>query len=859
MRGASGFGVISFLLTSFVALSIASSFFGTQLRNDTVAQTLNQAKSEDNQMVATFDGNQTSDLKAKISAGVASAFGVNSSDEVLQGVAYRALADSQGNIFHLVAVPQNLISTGTPLGNCTESSCEVLQVQGNTQIQFPPINILGKTELKNSLILKIATQENSNVFVTTDFTGLQNLPALEGTPGAQIWSKPIDLFEIKSIGPENFLREMTKKADSFSLISSRLTLKYPDALIASAANQSENAVSRIRGALTGLGVALVFVISILVARNREEIEAAARTSFQLSGFPQKGFNYLSTGIAFLPATTLAISSNLILDASITQALVLLGASLVVIILTLELGFILATTISIVAMMVLGIVNREPSLVLIPLTTGMTLAYIKLFTNSWSGKFELTISRSAVTSSLAVIVASTTALIGSWITTLGNLDIQETFSINYKTPTSFRYAGLQSGLFDEAKLTDYSLDGKAFPISKISASTSANGYLSKPVQILALPSGIKLPDQQELGGPNKDDISGVLNQPNSEINFDIKSSAISVEQIPQNVECGVWILNDDGESRRVPAESVGGINSRILGVELFESEYEFSRRQHAIAEGKHSVPAPAGTVVIAVSASEKISFDIDLQDGPVYFPLVEFRAKLHGIASASLASPGDELIVKIGDKSSVTIQVDSVSKRFATAPEDFIILNQGQLNSYLAHQDPALIKFAEIWAESPGEVGNLTLSKIQSWDKSKLISDLQSDPIRNKSRSAFMLLVGLASAVMSFLIITAKRSLIKEINLTEWANRNWITQDSLKIFDRVVLSMISIVSLLSFILGGQLVRFLPTDVVSTWNGSSAFPPIPATLNYMQIFIAWIAALFISGFSLKLGAVRGKSKY
>ena len=854
LRRGSKLGIASLVLILFAGVFVLTTMVAQRVTSQAIVQQLAATNPVEATLQITFDGSYRQTPEIRVRKAVAQALDVQRDSDVLHFVTFRALADVNGNIFQVIGLPsQFLISqSGAIPTKCTDTDCPTVVVRGNSEINFSSIHVISAGSIQDSLVLGLAALPDSTILVTTDIAGLENLTSLSPINRTRVWSKAITAQDVQVAGPESYLKHLSQKSDSLSLVSDRLVLHYPDQQIQSAIDQASGANSRITSAVMLLALLTLFAIIILGYWAQPATDQAATVIEQLTGKSTSLYRGIAILVAVMPVVAVATVLSFMHFSHWEYLWTFVVAAAILMFATLEFGLGKTTVAFLVTAIGLGVLLKAPHIG-VAVLVGLVFFPIRYGIERFQTQpFELAAARAIDVKVVSVLVGVIMFVISGWISTISSLDQQQRNHIDYQSPLSHRFVGLQNGVLQEISLKAYEATGNAWPITKLAATSAGKGYVHHPIQIIGLPEKIPLPDQSIFGGPTKEQLAQITQSKSATDSLGIPgaNTAVTVTSLPANCELGLWIIDSNGQSQRIDPKETISANNQIIGIEIYENSYELARREHAVNEGSHAEPAPQGMLAVDLGNGQTISQSINLSDGPVYIPVTKSQSKLSAIVSSSLAAVGDDLTVDIGGNAAVTIHVLGTVTRFSTAPQDFVIVDQNALNHYLAVSSPESIKTAEIWSQGSINQADQRLAKLQVWDREVLTKNYLHDPIRNVTRQTlFGLALGMTLSLLTLIAYTMK-SLVTNLNVTEWVSRGEDSRTLSRQLNRIVLTNIAIMGTVGCIFGAIANTFLFTQKSTMWNGLPAVPPALPHLDWWLILGPAVGIILLASVVLRV---------
>jgi hypothetical protein len=423
-------------------------------------------------------------------------------------------------------------------------------------------------------------------------------------------------------------------------------------------------------------------------------------------------------------------------------------------------------------------------------------------------------------------------------TASSLDKQELHRISFIAPLTTTVSGLQSGVLQEISLAEYSAFGRPVPVEVLSGTTNGSGISLENIQTVGLPANADLPGLTEIGGPNVAELSALADR-NSSTMVSGTGAALTVISVPARMELGVWILDKNNQSQRIPITESISSGVQILGIEVSETSKDLERREHASGEGNHSITLPAGTVKVELPSGQVLSKDVILSDGSVYLPVAQSNKRLRAIVSPNLAKAGDVIVVNLAKDISVELEVVGNSDRFPTIPGSFAVIDQQALNNYLAQTNPELIRTSQVWLDGQVPANDLRFNNLNVVSRTQLEHDFATDPVRLEVRRMFAITALLLVFAIFGVSAIGSGITFKTANVEEWIGRGENRKQLRRAISRVTLLSIWIASLAGVAVGIIAAGNLLTAESLTWSGLFAMPPVE-----LEVSVRAIAALILT---------------
>ena len=821
--------LVTILSMSFVFLAMAVASTSKAIQEATVAQALKNSNFAESGINITYDGDFSFVSQERIAQEARKVQSTLDVEPFVRFVTYRPIVNSIGQTFHIVGIDASHVAkkSGALPGSCTAKQCDVALLSGSA-IGLPAgfVNT-GTLSIDTTAVKDLTLQSGLPVFVTTDVQGLLNSSVIKDMPRTVVWATRARPSAFVARGSEQTLVDMRTQANEMLLLSGRLVLHFPDTFVQSAIDQSQSAIRRLQRLEMVIALLLLIAIAAVAQNARQSHNSAARVVEQIRGVRPRLMPLLSAIVAHVVPVTLALFavvrgvSSLLLVAFIVGAIATTAT-------TLRwgarpIGVILAGTI-----LVIIVLEREPGLVSIAITLMFGIGMWRLLRRSWRKPMSLSTSRSnqlLVNSGLLAVCA---AIVSGWVVTAGALDQQERHHIDFVSPLATTVTGVESGVLQNKSLKDYQALGNVVAIENISATTSAKALKVQNIQVIGLPSDSPLPSQAEIGGPTLTQLEKLHAHASQTVVYG-KNQRLHVILQPPHIQLGVWVLDENNQSQRLPIGAVLSSTTRVIGVEAYESAKDIERREHAVGEGKHAVDLPHGRLAFELPNGHAIDNNVRLTAGSLFFPVNEGVDELNAIVNSDLAKVGDTLIVNVTPEQSVRIKVVEVAKRFPTAVHNFAVIDQSQLNDYLAAHSPALIRTSQIWLDGNIPAHDHGFSGLKIVRRDELTQSFIHDPVRNGIRKIYFVDGALLLVAMCALASMATRQELRAANLREWIGRGYQRAELERSIGTVVLVMMVVAAALGIVVGYVATSRLLTIESQTWAGFAAIPQVEASLS------------------------------
>ncbi len=856
LRRTSQLVLVTVLASSFVALAVAVTSTSSAIQEATVAQALQDSSFAESGISITYDGDFSIVPQERIAQEVTKVESRLDVEPFVQFVTYRPMVNSIGQTFHIVGIDPSHVkmTSGEIPGSCTAASCQVALLSGDAVAMPSGFVNTGALTIDTTAVKDLTLLSGIPVLVTTDVQGLMTQSVIKYMPRTVVWATHARPSAFVANGSEQTLVDMRAQANEMLLLSGRLVLHFPDVFVQAAIDQSQSAINRLLRLEMVVGILLLIAIAALAENARRSHSEAMRVVEQIRGARPRTMPWVSSLVVHAVPLLLSLVALALTDVSTIEIALFIVMSIATTGISLNFG---AKPIGVLFALVIAfiiVLQREPGLVSVALALLGVIGVRQLLRRSWKEPIALSTARSSqllVNSGLLAICA---AIVSGWVVTASALDKQELHHIDYVSPLATTVTGVESGVLQNKSLADYRSIGDVVALEKISATTSAKALTVQNIQVIGLPSEPKIPSQEEIGGPTSKQLQALHSDvPESFVNG--QGKALSVRSLPSHIQLGVWVLDQNNQSMRVPVATVLSATDRVIGVEAYESAKDIERREHAVGEGKHAVDLPHGRLAFELPNGRLIDKDVRLTSGSLFFPVNDEVKSLGAIVNSDLAKVGDTIIVNITPEQSVKINVVDVVKRFPTAAHNFALIDQAELNNYLASSSPALIRTSEIWVNGNIPSQDKGFAGLKITRRDELTQSFLVDPVRNGIRTLFFTVAALLVIAMAALTWMTTRRELLSANLREWIGRGYASV----VLKRSVVNVVRVSMLVSAAIG-IVVGYLATARLlaiesQTWAGLPAIPPVESSLSIAVL--SGLLALVLG--TVFLGTLIGRSRY
>lgn len=834
VRGTSQLVSVTFLVSIFICLVAAISMAVSKTEAASVAKSLANTNLAQSGVSATYSGIFSNENQSELDVYVRQSLKEIGVEDPVFFVTYRPMVNATGQTFHLVGISAdhlNVQDGEMPL-TCDETNCQLALVSGEA-VELPEgFTKVGNAELDTSAVSDLTLQAGIPVYVTSDISGILNQPLVSQMPRTVVWSAPISSEYLQNVGPKIALKDLRDTANKFSLKSARLDLQYPEVAITNAVIQSSEATKRLSRLLLEVGFLFLFAIAVLGEIARPKNLSAARVLQQIQGKNPRRMPWVTAFVAIAPACAVIGILGLLHKLPVTSVVVFMIAAFLVLAVALAFGSRWAYGLLGSSVIFVALTQREPGFVGILLLIAILVVFSRLGRNFWKNPIQLSAFRSTELRAICALIGITSVAITSWVVTASSLDNQESQRINFLVPLQTSISGLQSSVLQDIKLSEYSALGNTVQVEVLSATTNGLESRLENIQVVGIPNDSGLTELTKIGGPGSDMLQA-LGAETGKSDLTGTDAPLKVISLPARMELGVWILDENNQSLRVPVSQVITSQMRILGVEVLETSKDQERREHASGEGSHSIELPAGTVQLELPNGKLVSQDVILNAGSVYLPVVESPQKLKAIVSPSLGRSGDSIVVNLAKDLSVELEVVGNAERFPTIPGNFAVIDEQSLNNYLSQSSPELIRTSQIWLDGQIPDNDPRFSKLSVISRTVLAEEFSTDPVRSKIQQMFFALMAILIsgifALSALLTVNANRT----ANISEWVGRGGDRIKLVNSISRVILISIFISVVTGVAVGILAASSLLTGESLTWAGIDAVPPVELSISVTAI--------------------------
>ena len=852
IRGSSKLVAPSILITFFVVFFAYLGAFRSNIENATaIAELSKPSFSQSGISFVVANDYSANDLKKYDQAVKEFLNDVEVKDQAFF-ITYQPITNMAGQTFQIVGISEDhlqLINGKTP-SRCIQNNCE-LAVYGSSSIDLPSeFRNVGEVTLDTTAISDLTLQPGIPVYITSDITGLLANPQIAQQPRTAVWAAKLSDNFLQDNGISASLQVLRNVANAVSLSSGDFAFSFPEVALSRALKQAQEANERLIRLGFGTGLLALLAIAALGHIARENNLAAARIWQQITGKRPWQMPWLSTFLVVVPPVITLLILASAFSSAVEYSAIFIALAFFILVLAQTLGpkwaYGLATLVLLVAML-LRIEANIVSGILVALILGISL---RLVANSWTKPIELNTARQIELISVCALVGVFSASIASWVVTSASLDKHEVDRISFMSPLESRVSGLQSGVLQEISLAEYKTWGQVIPLEVLNGNTSGSDFVLESIEVVGFPRAANLPDLTSIGGPGSqtlDSIGAEQTTPETVGN----GKPLDVSSIPEGMEIGVWILDADGQSKRISSTSPIENNVQILGFEIYESSKNLERREHASGEGNVSIELPSGKVELTLPDGKKFSEEVTLRSGSAYFPADKHPVKLQAIVNPEVAQVGDSIVVNLSKSLSTEVLVVGTAARFPTIDGNFALIDRDQLNEFLAQSNPELIRTSQVWIDGSLPISDNRFKNLSVVDRSALETEMATNPVRIGIRSFYstVILFLIFGVFISSALIT--RLSFKKANFPEWRGRGF-TQSSLKrSISKVILTSLGIAITVGGIVGAILTAKFMFNESFTWSGLLAVPPIATNYSISSLVVMFLILLaaVISGIFLE----------
>ena len=423
------------------------------------------------------------------------------------------------------------------------------------------------------------------------------------------------------------------------------------------------------------------------------------------------------------------------------------------------------------------------------------------------------------------------------------------------------------------LEDYkqiSNDAQAFPIRKIQTTFKPSALAAIPVQLMGIDSKLwqNVPEIKHQTGFDLRTSEALLSQPRIEFGIlvlDNVSMQVKVAGLNENTFLSAWVLNKQSEAILVNLSDTGEgfsaslpLNSdRILGFQISENPDFTARREHAVGEGKNSLPVPSGTINIdsllldqkPFTDAFKIVGDYSMINGPTYFSLVQPPSIITAIVDSATARDAidNKVQLQITPDNSVVLTVAGIARNLPTVPMQFALVDSEPLTQLLASKNPELLRIPEVWVtgdivdtpEAKRKITGLTLIS----QKQLIAGNLSPVNTVWTKRSFAMMEV---SAILMFLalIVFATRNIYMNSEMFGWKASGKKLSSMYKLLTMHITLTIGLALLASLFTTIILLPNYISNLAFDLKGDLAYPPVITQWNLDYVLLTILGLIVLS---------------
>ena len=853
IRGSSKLVAPSILATFFVLFLAYLAAFRSDIENATaIAELSKPSYSQSGISVVLANDFSANDLKKYDQEVKEFLKDVEVKDETFF-IVYQPITNMVGQTFQLVGISEDQlqITNGRTPSRCDQNNCEVA-VYGSDSVDLPKqFKNVGEATLDTTAISDLSLQPGIPVYVTTDITGLLANPHVSELPRTAIWASKLGDDFLQKNGITYALQKLRNAGNTVSLSSADFAFSFPEVALTRALNQAQAANERLIRLGIGTGLLALLAIAALGQIARENNEAAARVWEQITGKHPWQMPWVSASLVVLPPAFALCILAAVFSSPIEYSAIFIVLAFFILVVAQTFSPKWAYGLVALVIVLAMLVRSEASIISGILSVLILGTASRLVANFWTKPIELNTARRIELVAVSALVGVFSAAIASWVVTSSSLDKHEVDRISFMAPLESGISGLQSGVFQEISLAEYKGWGQVVPIEVLNGNTSGNDFSLETVEVVGLPKGSNLPDLSQIGGPDSKALNsiGTVAAPSQMTG---SGKALEVSKIPEGMEIGVWILDADGQSKRISSTLPIGIDVQILGFEIYESSKNLERREHASGEGNVSIELPSGNVELVLPNGKFFSQDVTLRSGSAYFPVDKYPVKLQAIVNPEVAKVGDSIVLNLSKSLSTEVLVVGTAARFPTIDGNFALINRDELNTFLAQSNPELIRTAQVWIDGPLPITDSRFSNLSVVERSALESEMATNPVRIGIRSFYLTVISflIFGVFISSALIT--RLSFRKANFPEWIGRGF-TQSSLKrSISKVILSSLGIAITVGGIVGATLTAKFMFNESFTWSGLLAVPPIATSFSiwsligmFLILLAAAVSGIFLEG--------------
>ncbi len=831
---------------------------------------------------------------------------------IFQHLTYGPQSDLHSGRYQLLAsdaLPREVsIASGRLPNSCRPARCEVVLV-GPANFRAPAgLDIVGHARLDHDSAIGLGIELGTPLLIAADPSALASRPTLRAVPHTLSWSTRIDASIISVTGISAYIDRVVRAADDITLHNGQLQLVAPTTQLAATSAQ----VQALQRRMLGLALCLVFVIvfsayrmALATRREHDSLLLLTRQFGWSRGRNARSSAALAALVVVsggLLGTVWGSAASLLAFGQLSAAYgvlwawsaLLLMSSLVAV--TAGLSWqrtarAIAVTLACGVWAIIAWLGQYDAEVLLLACVGGAVALLvpALLRHVPVQPFTRNLLRAnaARLTALTVIAGFLTGFVMAATASLATLRQGTLDHALFQSPLATRVTWGDRLPLQDHTLADYATmsgGGTAFPVRTVTTTIRQSVVEDIPAQLIGVDPTVwsRVPDLSGQTGISNANLARAVRAPVRHVGValdGIQRLSGRVQGLDANVEMSLWILNNRDESVQLPVQvptngrfslALPRMTVSLLGFALAESADAMAHRAHAVGEGRNTLAAPTGTLLVGelardgrpldirsalppggtaqATSSNSLRWPYALVGGQAWASLVlpprQVRAVVDPL-TATMVRNG-VLAVRLTDSAVVPITVAAVAKRLPTVAQRFILVDPSALDALLGAHSPETLRVSEIWitkpllahvAQSDALVGLTVMSR------SGLQALSAASSASAWSTRTFDLLALVVLLVFVGFVIAVVREVLGTADLEAWAAQGLSTSAMLRTLRRVVVGLSTAAALLALI---GLLTLFPT--VLSWSniditGNPAVPPLApvADLGQQLLVLLLTAAL------------------
>ncbi len=825
----------------------------------------------------------SADLNQKVSAE----FSVFDDSKVSHSIAYRPISDDFAGRFQLIGTDQIEkeveLTQGLYPQTCTTDSCDVVLVNSENLTKVPTgLKIVGQGKLAANSPILPTIEPGTALLITSSTARVIELAVVDGFPASELWSTEISIDQIKSSGLTNFLDSVENFNQSINQLNKNLLLSGPVSTLDLAKSQVTALFNRIYSLIFSLSL-ISFLSIYLISRtakssNEKYLKSVNRISNKKFS-PDRFYicislicAIISTLIALVTAGLVgAIATQKVNFESLTSLFPLYNFAISFLVIYLALSNKAKSkiiTTSFLILLTLGLIyfsEIDAKFALIPATS---IFLVFLFNFAFKAKLKNNFDKNTFASHQTYFVASALitslilATVSSSIYFLNSLNLNVKDNAVFQAPIKVRItSGGEAQPMQNNGFADYQKfagSGEVFGVRKVSAVFAQNLISSVPIQVIGVNPAVwnYVPDITHQTGINLTKADQFPAEDTKKVGVPVTGNSlltVYVAGLNPNTSLGVWTLNDRGESLLLNLSSNGSnfettlpINSvSIIGFQITELPDFKARREHAVAEGKNSLPAPQGNLSLTnlslnskqIEFNEVKNLDYSLLNGPVYLSQVKSPDLIPAIIDKQTATALEQnnFQLKITNDVSIGLEKVGVANLLPTVPMQFALVDPNLLTEFLAANTPQLLRTSEIWITTNLQAQNLEsnqLAGLTIYSQDELIEGNLA-PSNAKWSQYLLIFIGFIAIVVFILSVYSLISQITQDKQFAGWNASGQSLTTMRIQLRKILIVYlfsaGVIGIITSALGiREYIKRVNFDI----SGNIAIPPLVVKENFLS---------------------------